>query len=309
VTEAAVQLVLVSNPLVNSQEDFNQLAQLVREVDPTVHTHIALDVNTQVVPWLRPSITVSPAPLRHFRPQRGPVFQGLDVPKSQEYLRLEQVHVPVPQWTVLHRDTPKRLDGFGPYVVTKPEYGARGADVRIRRAERARWTPPTTAYALTAGGPSNPLIAQRFIHTGPWPTSVRVVTLFGEVLFALQIEANRAKAPLHHSADLARGGYSIVSSGRGCTFALCDDEAILNLARRAHDAFPDVPLLGIDIVREVTTSNLYVLEANSLGYTWHFSSSRGLAIQQEFQLDLDSQFGGRLRAAQRLARICRERAT
>jgi hypothetical protein len=130
--------------------------------------------------------------------------------------------------------------------------------------------------------------------------------LFGRALFGIQIEASHQRAPL-----LERGafhGQSVVSSGRGCSFALCSDAAILSLAERAHAALPDVPLLGVDIVRDADTGELFVLELNSIGYTWHFSSPSGLRFQREFGLDLGAQLDGRRRAAAILAQVCEERA-
>jgi hypothetical protein len=50
------------------------------------------------------------------------------------------------------------------------------------------------------------------------------------------------------------------------------DPDVLALARRVHDAMPEIPLKGCDLMREVGTGKLYVIEVNSRGNTWHFSS-------------------------------------
>jgi hypothetical protein len=190
--------------------------------------------------------------------------------------------------------------------VTKPDFGARGAEVRLERAEHASWKPPRTEAALELGGRFNPRVAQQFIHTGPWPSSYRVTTLFGTALLCLRVEASHARAPLDDPRDPR--GQSIVSSGRGCTFQLCRDANVLDLAQRAHAALPDAPLLGIDIVREAATRKLYVVELNSIGYTWLFSSPTGVRLQREHDLDLEGQLNGRRRAAEVLARVAREHA-
>lgn len=39
------------------------------------------------------------------------------------------------------------------------------------------------------------------------------------------------------------------------------------------EAFPNNPLLAIDILRDGDTNKLYVLETNLGGNTWHFSSA------------------------------------
>jgi len=100
-----------------------------------------------------------------------------------------------------------------------------------------------------------------------------------------------------------------VSSGKGCTFTLDDDPEVVALAERAHAAFPRVPLLGLDIVRDADTGALFVIEANSLGLTWHFSTPKGLGFQKQFGFDLNAQFDGRRKAARVLARVCAEHAS
>ncbi len=253
-----------------------------------------------------PTVTVSPAPLRRLRPRRGPVFQGQHVSKSTEYRALEAAGLPVPRWTRLLPNRTPNLEGFAPYVVTKPDFGAQGADVRIERREDVCWTPPRTARSLNFGGPFNPRLAQEFIYTGPWPRSHRVVTLFGSALWADRTEASHARSPLRDRS--AFHGQSVVSSGRGCTFELDGDPEVVALGERAHAAFPRVPLLGLDILRDADTGELFVIEANSLGYTWHFSTPKGLAFQKQFGFDLNEQFDGRRKAARVLLRVCAEHA-
>lgn len=96
-------------------------------------------------------------------------------------------------------------------------------------------------------------------------------------------------------------GVSIVASGKGCEFTLNYDEEVIRLGEAAHSAFPDIPLLGADIVREVPSGKLYILEVNAIGYIWHFSSSMGISFQNQFNFNLESQFDGLTKAAHILA--------
>jgi hypothetical protein len=303
-------LSLVSQPSVNTEADFDELAEWIAEASPSTEVRSCADEpreeSADSVPDL-PTLTVSFAPLRHLRPRRGPLLQGRHVAKSAEYRALEALGVPVPRWQRLLPGKTPDLSALGPYVVTKPDFGARGADVRIERRDRAEWTRPRTELAARFGGRFNPRIAQDFVYTGPWPKSYRVATLFGRALFGLEIEASHERAPLLERSSFH--GQSVVSSGRGCTFALCSDADVLELAERAHAAAPDVPLLGVDLVRDADSGQLFVLELNSIGYTWHFSSPSGLRLQREFGLDLAAQLDGRRRAAAVLARVCEERAS
>jgi hypothetical protein len=54
--------------------------------------------------------------------------------------------------------------------------------------------------------------------------------------------------------------------------AICNDAEIISLGERAHAGFPECPLLGIDIIRDRQGDRLYVIEVNSHGSVWHFSS-------------------------------------
>ena len=299
---------LITNPAVNSEADFAELAGWIGEASPETAVFVVPDAPDADalanVPDL-PTLTVSPAPVRQLAPRRGPLLQGQHVAKSVEYRALEAIGIPVPRWARLLPGKRPSLDGFGPYVVTKPDFGARGADVRLERREQAKWTPPRTELGERFGGPFNPRVAQELVYTGAWPRSHRVATLFGKALFAFKTEADHARRPLPDRT--AFSGQSIVASGDGCTFVLWDDPEIVSLAERAHAAFPNVPLLGVDIVRDADSGQLFVIELNSLGYTWHFSSP-WREPYSEFGARLSAQFDGRRRAAALLAKACEEQA-
>jgi hypothetical protein len=295
---------------VNTDEDFSELAEWIRELAPETAVFVLsdeADADARAgVPDL-PTVTISPAPVRFFRPKRGRLLQGHHVAKSFEYRMLARAGVPVPRWVRVLPGTKPNLEGFAEYVVTKPDFGARGADVRLERRDSVEWTPPRTELGVGWGGPFNPRLAQEFVYTGPWPSSHRVATLFGQALFCMKIEAAHAREPLPDRS--AFRGQSIVSSGKGCTMSLVRDAAILALAERAHQALPDVPLLGVDIVREEDSGQLFVLELNSIGYTWHFSSPSGRRFQPQFGFRLENQLDGRRKAARILAAACERYAT
>lgn len=298
-------LQLVSNPSANSLADFEELAQWIAELDSELAVSVISDVSgadhAAQMPDL-PTLTVSFGPLSRLRPRRGTVLQGQHVAKSVEYRALAAVGVPVPRWVRLLPGETPALAQFADYVVTKPEFGARGAEVRIERRADVCWTPPRTQLSEAFGGPFNPRLVQEFVYTGPWPHSFRVATLFGRALWSMRIEASHARDPLADRSQFR--GQSIVSSGQGCSFALSDDAAVIALAERASAALPLVPLLGVDILRDANTGELFVVELNSIGYSWHFSSPAGVRFQAEFGFELSAQFDGRRKAARLLAEAC-----
>ena len=212
------------------------------------------------------------------------MFQGNPLTKSQEYQRLQAFGIPVPRWALLTEANRPDLEAFGKYVVSKPDRGGRGAEVKIRKRSRVCWKAPENVLARDCSD----VVVQEFIYTGAWPASYRVTTLFGKVLWSWCAEADHGRRPLQGPDAFAGGpeigGMSIVATGRGSRFALSDEPDVIALAEKAHGAFPDIPLLGIDILREQPSGKLYVIEVNSCGQTWHFSSPTGLRDPEHVRL-------------------------
>ena len=167
-----------------------------------------------------------------------------------------------------------------------------GALVRIMRRDKVRWRP---LEVQSLGRVSSALIVQQYVHTGPWPVSYRVGTVFAEPLYALRITADHTRQPIAYDPACGTGafdGRTIVASSRGCRMDTDVPDDVVALATRAHAVFPTIPLLGTDIVREEATGQLYVLEVNASGWTFHLANERSDRIKREFGIDLSAQFGG-----------------
>ena len=302
---------MVANRDVNHHPSFEEIRQVIAARAPDIDCRIIEDKRWRGRRWAfatRPTLVFSPVPLRKFRPVRGRIFAGSVMPKSDEYRALDTAGVPVPRWAVLGPHEMPDLSEFPDYVVTKPDRGWRGADVKIKRKGRVRYKAPP---AESPDGDALTLV-QEFVYTGPWPVSYRVTSLFGRVLFCWRIEADHARRPLESPEAFAGGagggGMSIVSSGKGCVFTLCDDPEILALGAHAHRAFPEVPLIGVDLVRDARTGKVFVLEVNASGYVWHLDSPTGRSIQRDNGIDFRSQFGAIGRAAEVLIEQTRAQA-
>lgn len=156
---------------------------------------------------------------------------------------------------------------WGPYVVEKPVYGRRGAFTNIRRTEGIRYVPaeqrPEDHLARRGG-----MMIQKFVYTGPWPVSYRIMTYFGEPLYCVRYEGPHVRRPVAAADDFRAGGAPIVASARGCTASMVAEPDVLDLAARVHALFPDAPSLGVDILREAESGALYVSEANSGRTGW-----------------------------------------
>jgi len=64
-----------------------------------------------------------------------------------------------------------------------------------------------------------------------------------------------------------------------------------------------IHILGQDIVRDVDTQALYVMELNSGGWTWHLSSDFGNRFRMQFKLDYYGQFNALEKITSALARF------
>lgn len=239
-----------------------------------------------------PTVHVEMDRYRWIKPLRGTRLQHLrGMGKVNEYRLLEAAGVPVPEWTEITPDTRLDANHWGRYVVVKPDRGARGAFVWITRASRVAYKPPAD-YPDDHPGRIGPMIAQRYIHTGPRPAAYRVVTFFGEPVMAIRYE-NRQSGALDRDprAESLSRGANIVASATGSTISFCFDEDVLDFARRNHrTAMPLVPSLGQDILREHDTGRLYVAEVNPAGESWMLSNISGREMQAEFALDFVAQF-------------------
>jgi len=215
----------------------------------------------------------SSCPLRRFAPLRGRAFGGAPFGKSEEYRRLGEAGFRIPRMATLTEQHTPDVSKFGPYVVVKPDVGRKGVTVKIVRSDHIRWKPPVFDSDVVEG--NTDLLVQEFIYTGQWPVSYRVHTLFGEALACMRIEASHDRIPLRERFAFREGGGGrcIVSSSKRCTLSMVEDEELIRIAEKIHELFPECAQLGVDLVREVPSGNVYVLEVNSRGGTWILSSA------------------------------------
>ena len=292
--------------------DFETIARRVAEHAPDIRAFV---VDTKQADWAdprfeggAPTLTVSPMPIKRFAPPPGAVCQGHEFPKDEQYRMLARLGLPVPDWATIGPDVALDPEQWGPYVVVKPALGRKGAEIHIKKAGRVRYKPPEH-FAEDHPARKAPLLAQRFIYTGKWPSNFRVVTFFGRALLCWHCEAAHRYVPLHSRWDFkARGGITVVSNKVDSTYRLVRDADVIALAEKAHAAFPEQPLLGSDIVRDADTGNLYVIECNPRGDAWLISSDMGRMIEAANGLDFKGQFGALEIAAQALIEESRIRA-
>jgi glutathione synthase/RimK-type ligase-like ATP-grasp enzyme len=292
--------------------DLKAIKEHVRKLDPGIRVVLHKDrrkLHNMIRFSLRPTLAVSFVPVKRFRLFRGTILNGQMLRKSEEYLSLEKAGLPVPRWGLVVPDAQPDLSGFSEHVVVKPDGGAKGAEVKIMRRGRVRYRPWSTSF----GAQSEALIAQEFIYPGVRPVSYRVETLFGRALWCLKLErsVDTPELPAPSPDGMIRGwsGQTITSGSMGSTrYSVSRDPEIIALGERAHAAFPDIPLLGVDIVRDLRDGSLWVLEVNAMGWHWYHSSRVSGPMLKEFDIDLDKEFDIFRKAAQVLVRETRARA-
>lgn len=288
-----------------ANDDLEIIARHVREIDPRInavvlHKGIAHRLLHSYL-WALPTLSVAmkKAGSRTLLP--GRILTSKSLGKAGEYRRLDAAGLPIPKWTLITPETVLDPAEWGPYVVEKPDFGGLGAYVRIKRTSRVRYKPPEALEHGHFG--RRGMLAQEFIFTGEWPESFRVMTLFGRAIHCrLQKTVGRGK-PLSGRWNFGKdSGTSIVSNTKDMEVTLVEDAEVISLSERAHrQAFPDLPLLGFDVLRDAESGKLYVLECHSHGPSWSFSSDMGLGIQQKNGLDFVSQYDAFRRCAEILA--------
>lgn len=251
----------------------------------------------------RPATLISFPPYRGPRPSNIKVICGQMLSKAEECQALQDAGLPVPRWALWVKGKPAPdLSGFGPYAVRKPNLGGRGANIKIVRTSRVRWKALEVKYASLHSDP----FFQEFIYTGRYPVCFRVGVLFGEPIYRFKITASEDRHALSARFNFKqtddKHSFNIVANSRSSTYSDFEAPEIIELAREAHRAFPEVPLLGVDILRDAETQKLWIIEVNASGYTWHFSSSIGKGIQETHHIDLKKQLGGLERAAEIIGR-------
>jgi len=286
------------------REDLKQIKQYLGTITPETKVGIIYKKMNFVRRKLHKNCTIiSITPWENTAPDGSTVYAGKNMTKAEECQCLDEHNIPVPRWHLWQggSELPQKIGSWGDYVVRKPNLGSRGAEVKIVKRSRLKWKNLEVKYR---GISSEPFL-QEFIHTGPYPVSYRVGSFFGDPLYSFKIEAPGNSLPLlskNGFGDAKDQGISrIVANTKRSNYTLCFDEDILDLARRAHQAFPKIPMLGVDIIKDYETGELWVVEVNASGFTWHLSSEAGRKIQKKHGLDLLAQFGGLKRAAEIIA--------
>jgi hypothetical protein len=264
--------------LVEIAEEIQRLAD---DIDVILVSRNDRDNTIPGLSWDRPTMTVSFGMLGNFNPRRGRVFRNKAISKLDQFSRCLAAGIAMPRTERFKFGAPYDEGPWGEFVVLKPlplKMSSKGGSAQLLRTARLN--------ALSRSGVSDshvlakgPALVQQFVDTGKYPTHWRVLTLFGEALYATMNRSPLERPDL--DADDQTIENAIIEPKHPLIkerFATSDritffqDEAMFDFARKVYAAFPTIPLQGCDILRDQRDGKLYAIEINAGGNTWHFSS-------------------------------------
>jgi hypothetical protein len=282
-------LVIVMNPNKAGFDDFHEIAKEVQRLAPNIAISITTPYDSAAVVqksrWNWPALTIGIGTgLGKFTPPRGGVMQGRAVKKIEQFARFASLGIDSPLTARL--DVKQLYDPqvWGEFVILKPlplSLNSTGAGVKLVRTARLNELNRQNALAAFVGHDA-PVLVQTFIDTGPFPTHWRILTLFGRALYSMKFwcpiqrpELTASDEEIENAIIETKHPDLKKSFGMHDMRALATEPAMLEFAARVSEAFPTVPLQGIDILKEDKTGRLIALEINGGGNVWHFSSKRG----------------------------------
>src|SRR6187401_201595 len=81
--------------------DLYAIAHRITKIDSDIAVHLVSAVNTADAlssdKWKRPSVTVGFGPTHNFVPPRGPIFESVQISKSDQYKRFIANGIPTPR--------------------------------------------------------------------------------------------------------------------------------------------------------------------------------------------------------------------
>lgn len=303
-------LVLMHNPGFQHIGDFLTVQNMMVGLAPNIRVIIATFLqgdlrfydNAQEDVNSLPTLIFSPTPLSLPQNFRGTRLVTKPSSKKEEYDLLKAKGFPVPHSTHLSKLSDLDSVDYGERFVIKPNKGKQGTDVIL--VERATCKDVVRAKF---GENDLDLIAQQWINPGQTPTSYRVFTVLGEVIYCCRLQS--PASDIEGSLKVSNFAPIAANSQTNRVMKCVIDTGAINLGERIHRSFPTMPVLGQDIVRDVDTDELYVMELNSGGFTWHLSSNFGSGRRSEFKLDYYGQFHGLEKITKSLARFTVEHAS
>lgn len=267
-------LLIIESAPRQDPSDWSAIRQRIECIAPDIEVRIAPNGNRNSVTarWQvrRPSLVFSPVHLVEFAPRGGVVYCGHILSKDEQMRRLASIEILAPRTAFFSPASSFDREEWGEYVIVKPNNLNSGVGVKLVRTVdlSARYEELTAAF-------NDQYLVEPYIDHSEngCPTAYRVLSLFGRALYCVCDRWVNKRPPL---AEIAADPLGIIASNDdtmgGYITSVCNDSEIISLGQRAHQAFPECPVIGVDIIRDSQNGSLYVLEVNPHGDVWHLSS-------------------------------------
>jgi Prokaryotic glutathione synthetase, ATP-grasp domain len=297
-SEPTRNLLIIQTPPLQDPADWVTIKQRIERDAPDIEVRIANNghPNSVTARWQvrRPSLVFSPIHLINFVPCGGAIFCGHILGKDEQLRRLSSIDILTPKTVMLSSVGSLDPSEWSEFVVVKPNNSNSGKGVRLVRSTdlSARYNELTTLA-------NDQILVQPYIDHAEegYPTIYRVLTMFGRALYCVLNRWDNKRPRLAQIADDPFGVIATNDKSMGQVRAICNDPEIVALGERAHKAFPECPVLGVDIIRDIQSGRLYVLEVNPHGAVWHLSSLFAKEVDPEYVRARYAQFNALDRAA------------
>lgn len=258
-----------------SIDDFHQIARRVHRLDPSIavipipeHLHSSLIPKPLLNLPMLVIFLVNP-PQKQFAVAGKMAVKAMT--KLEEYEHFKKYNIPCLPIEAFTWGMTLDKSIYGDWVVLKPQtIQSSGKDVNMVPTDLI----PTLAIE---DFPADHLIRkdkyfiQKFLKTGERPTHYRVCIFLNEILLTAQ-SVSKISTPKEMDIKNALK-ISIASNNQEYRDVVLFENKIINdFALKIAQTFSTLPLLGIDILIDDVTKELYVLELNLGGNTWAFSS-------------------------------------
>jgi hypothetical protein len=263
------------------ERDFEEIAEKVYAIDPSITVFVVpghLGGALPATEWRYPTLTVALTSKFKLPIRRGPILQTQQIGKLAQQDILRQHGIPTPP--ALPFTFGMTLDPviFGDRVVLKPmdlTLTSQGVAFLFSRERGSSLAPEDLPRDHLIRLYPNSFMVQKYIHTGTKPYIIRIGTFLAKAIFCYTSGSPDELVHPGVEGDLLAAGVGISPVASERKRQLVFDEDAIQLAEATHRAFGSVPLLGIDLVRDHATGELFVLETNPGGNTWHFTSKNG----------------------------------
>lgn len=228
-------------------------------------------------------------------PVRGHTLCVKDLGKWEEYKNFVAAGIPIPKakpYTIGDTVDPAE---WGNYVVLKPVHSSHAIGNML---VPTNWLGQIELNRISPTHPlaSSTYLLQQFVDTGLNATSYRVLSFLGTALACISWRRTRTtKYP--DTLDEIFSNESFTSNFKQAKnifeereFKIANDEEVLEFSKHVFNVHPNLPLQGIDIIREKSSGKLFVLENNSGGNVWTFSRQDSPTLKAIGRKALLSQF-------------------